>query len=133
MSKKISVKNLVLLMVIVSMMTGLWGSITFEGYVSSSLVVCVILTHFLLLYVLSSRKLSSIFRPEDKAPVKKREKDLDYKPKDLDRVSDRELLQMERELFRITIEQKTVPKVNTKELKEVRQAIRERGLEGAYD
>ncbi len=132
--KKLSVRNLSLSLVTVSMITGFIGSITFEGYISNFLMVCVILTHILLFYILSTRKLSSLFKTHNnESPKRQQKKTLDYESDNLEDLSNKELLRMEAELFRITIEQKSVPKKITKELKDVREALRIRGLEGAYD
>ncbi len=129
----ISMKNILLVVVVISMIMGIVESLTFGGYLSNIFIVCVLITHGLIFYILSTRSLSDVFKTGNKLSSKVSKKKLDYEIEDFEDLSKEELLQMERELFRITIEQKVVPKKINEELKGVRAELRSRGLEGAYD
>ncbi len=120
-------------------MTGLLGGLKFDGYIRGFFIIPVALCHLYLVYsVCIDRGKGGNFKSNLRSEIlgikmpSKRDGVTDI-TLDIDHLSNFELLQMERELFRITIEQDRIPRTITQQLKHVRSLLRERNQESAYD
>lgn len=133
--KHLTLRNFYLFIIGLSFLMGLLGALKFEGYIRGISIIPVACTHLFLVYQAAKDPYA---RPErvhkGRRPQKRQEvKELYPNPNlDIDNFTDEELLQIEAELFEITVKNSPVPRVFTQQLKHVRELLRERGLERSH-